>query len=56
MKVKTIVSSDYTAGSKELIKMEMVSGPLRLKSSRLAGAIRMAQDYGREIVEKLAAA
>jgi flavorubredoxin len=39
-----------------IYKMEMVSGPLRLKSSLLAGAIGMAQDYGREIVEKLAAA
>lgn len=41
---------------RNIFKMEMVSGPLRLKNSRLAGAIRMAQDYGREIVEKLAAA
>jgi flavorubredoxin len=38
-----------------IFKMEMVSGPLRLKSSHLAGAIQMAQDYGREIVGKLAA-
>jgi hypothetical protein len=36
--------------------MEMVSGPLRLKNSRLAGAIRMAQNCGREVAEKIAAA
>jgi flavorubredoxin len=41
---------------KNIFKMEMVTGPLRLKSSRLDGAIRMAQDYGREIAKKLAAA
>ena len=36
-----------------IFKMEMVSGPLRLKSSSLGGGIRMAQDYGREIAQRL---
>jgi len=36
-----------------IFKMDMVSGPLRLKSSTIGGAIQMAQDYGREIAEKL---
>jgi flavorubredoxin len=36
--------------------MNMVSGPLRLKSSDLGGGIKMAQDYGREIAEKISAA
>ena len=38
---------------KNIFKMDMVSGPLRLKSSTLGGGIQMAQDYGREIGEKL---
>ena len=36
-----------------IFKMNMVSGPLRLKSSSLGGGLQMAQDYGREIAEKL---
>ena len=36
-----------------IFKMDMVSGPLRLKSSGLGGGIQMAQDYGREIGKKL---
>ena len=36
-----------------IFKMDMVSGPLSLKSSSLGGAVQMAQDYGREIAEKL---
>jgi flavorubredoxin len=36
-----------------VFKMNMVSGPLALKSSSLGGAVQMAQDYGREIAEKL---
>jgi flavorubredoxin len=36
--------------------MNMVSGPLRLKSSDLGGGIKMAQDYGREIADKISAA
>ena len=38
---------------KNIFKMNMVSGPLRLKSSALGGGIQMAQDYGREIAKKL---
>lgn len=33
--------------------MDMVSGPLKLKSSSLGGGVQMAQAYGREIAEKL---
>ena len=38
---------------KNIYQMDMVSGPLRLKSSSLGGGVQMAQDYGREIAEKL---
>jgi len=38
---------------KNIFNMDMVSGPLRLKSSSLGGAVQMAQDYGREIADKL---
>lgn len=38
---------------KNIFKMNMVSDPLRLKSSSLGGGIKMAQDYGREIAKKL---
>lgn len=38
---------------KHIFQMEMVSDPLRLKSSLLEGGIQMAQGYGREIAEKL---
>ena len=40
---------------KNVFKMEMVSSPLRLKTSSLGGGVKMAQDYGREIAEKLKA-
>jgi flavorubredoxin len=40
---------------KNILKMEMVSGPLRLKSASLGGGIQMAQDYGRDIYKKMAA-
>jgi flavorubredoxin len=36
-----------------IFKMNMVSGPLRLKSASLGGGIKMAQDYGREIGKKM---
>ena len=36
-----------------IFKMNMVSGPLRLKSASLGGGIQMAQDYGREVGKKL---
>jgi len=38
---------------KNIFNMDMVSGPLRLKSSTLGGAVQMAQDYGREITDKI---
>ncbi|MBW1674252.1 MAG: FprA family A-type flavoprotein [Deltaproteobacteria bacterium] len=37
-----------------IFKMDMVSGPLRLKSSGLEGGKQMAQDYGREVGKKFA--
>ena len=39
---------------KNIFKMDMVSGSLRLKSAALGGGIQMAQDYGREVGKKLA--
>jgi flavorubredoxin len=36
-----------------IFKMNMVSGPLRLKSASLGGGIQMAQGYGREVGKKL---
>ena len=38
---------------KNIFKMNMVSIPLRLKSANLGGGLKMAQDYGREIADKL---
>jgi flavorubredoxin len=38
---------------KHIFKMDMVSGPLRLKSSNLGGGAKAAQDYGREIGKKI---
>ena len=38
-----------------ILKMDMVSGPLRLKSVALGGGTEMAQGYGREIGKKLSA-
>jgi flavodoxin len=38
---------------KNVFGMEMVNGPLRLKSASLGGGTQMAQDYGREIGKKL---
>jgi flavorubredoxin len=40
---------------KNIFNMDMVSGPLRLKSAALGGGIQMAQDYGREVGKKIAA-
>jgi len=37
-------------------RMNMVKEPLRLKSANLGGGTKMAQDYGREIAKKAAAA
>ena len=36
-----------------VFNMDMVSGPLRLKSSTPGGGLQMAQEYGQEVVEKL---
>lgn len=38
---------------KNIYKMQMVAGPLRLKSSSLEGGMKAAQDYGKEIASKL---
>ncbi|MBW1717241.1 MAG: FprA family A-type flavoprotein [Deltaproteobacteria bacterium] len=38
---------------KNIFKMDMVDGPLRLKSSSLGGGTQMAQDYGKEIARSL---
>ena len=37
---------------KHILGMEMVGGPLMLKSTALGGGIQMPQDYGREIARK----
>jgi flavorubredoxin len=38
-----------------ILKMDVVGGPLRLKSAALGGGTEMAQGYGREIGKKLSA-
>jgi len=38
---------------KNIFKMDMVKEPLNLKSSMLGGGIKMAQDYGRDIGNKI---
>lgn len=38
---------------KNIFKMDMVRGSLRLKSASLGGGIKMAQDYGKEIAQKI---
>lgn len=38
---------------KNIFKMDMTGDPLRLKSTSLGGGLKMAQDYGREIAQKL---
>jgi len=38
---------------KNIFKMDMVRSPLRLKSASLGGGITMAQDYGKEIGNKI---
>ena len=40
---------------RNIFKMNMVTEPLRLKSSSLGGGLQMAQDYGRSIAQKLEA-
>lgn len=39
---------------KHIFKMNMVNGPLQLKSASLEGGVKMGQDYGREIAKKVA--
>jgi flavorubredoxin len=36
-----------------IFKMNMVSGPLRLKSASLGGGLQMAQEYGKQIGKKI---
>lgn len=38
---------------KNIFRMNMIGNPLMLKSSSLGGGIKMAQDYGRKIGEKI---
>ena len=38
---------------KNIFKMDMIGGPLRLKSASLGGGTQMCQDYGKEIGKKL---
>jgi flavorubredoxin len=38
---------------KTVFKMDMVGGPLLLKSAGLGGGLQMAQDYGRDIAKKM---
>ena len=38
---------------KEVFKMDMAKDPLLLKSASLGGGVQMAQEYGREIGDKL---
>ena len=38
---------------KNIFAMDLVSGPLMLKSGDIPGGIKMAQDYGRELAGKL---
>ena len=38
---------------KNIFKMDMVNGPLMLKSALLGGGIEMAQGYGKDIAKKL---
>jgi flavorubredoxin len=41
---------------KNIFKMDMVKGALRLKSASLGGGVQMAQDYGKQIGKKLSGA
>lgn len=40
---------------KNIYKMDMVADSLRLKSSNLGGGVQMAQEYGRQLAQKLKA-
>ncbi len=39
---------------KNVFKMDLVSGPLKLKSASLGGGTQMAQDYGKELGKRCA--
>jgi hypothetical protein len=39
---------------KNIFNMNMVSGPMRLKSASMGGGRQMAQEYGKEVAKKLA--
>ena len=39
---------------KNVFKMDLVSGPLKLKSASLGGGTQMAQDYGKDLGKKCA--
>ncbi len=38
---------------KNIFKMNMVNGPLRLKSASLGDGVQMAQNYGKEVAKKM---
>lgn len=38
---------------KNIFKMNMADGPLRLKAASLGGGVQMAQSYGKEIAKKI---
>jgi hypothetical protein len=38
---------------KNVLKMDMVNGPLVLKSALLGGGTEMAQGYGKDVAKKL---
>jgi hypothetical protein len=38
---------------KNIFNMNMISGPLRLKSASMGGGRQMAQEYGKEVAKKL---
>jgi len=40
---------------KNIFKMDMIGGPLKLKSASLGGGTQMCQDYGKQIGNKLGA-
>ncbi len=64
MKERSAVLSEPSGGAvrrririfdtmKNIFRMDMVSGPLRLKSASLGGGVQMAQDYGKQIGKKI---
>jgi flavorubredoxin len=41
---------------KHIFKMDMVNGPLMLKSASLGGGLKMAQEYGADVAQKISGA